>query len=346
MPVLIAQGEQGSGKTLGASLLRELIDPNAVNLAPLKPDAGALRSRMRSGHIVGYDNVSKLSGEFSDLLCSLVSGTGFADRALYSDAEEHIVTGRAPVILNGITDFAERSDLADRTLILRFLRLDRTTRRKGESEIQKIFSQKHAEFLGELLLRVSRAFREYEETTIPADSGRLLDLIRFVEASEPPDEKGNFRRAYRAARQEQHDSAADTDPLLRAIITIVRESGTVCLTNAELLSQATTLEFGDKRPPFTWPQSTRALSNMLSRDIPKLRSLGIEIERMRDKDNRGWRLAPLSSEGDDPDDSRALSFSSQISSQVPESALNDTMTTMTLPGANSSTTPTFKQVTL
>lgn len=345
MPVLIAQGEQGSGKTFGASLIRQIVDPNSVNLAPLKQDDGSLRARIRSGHIVGYDNVSRLTGEFSDLLCSLVSGTGFAARALYSDADEHVVSARQPVILNGITDFADRSDLADRTLVLPFRRLDGTGQRKGEGELMASFEAMHPEILGEVLTRVSRAYREWERTTIPPDSGRLIDLIRFVEASEPEDEKGNFRRAYQAARQEQHESAADTDPLIRAIVTLVSKERDIMLPNAELLAQLTAQEFGDRYPSRGWPQTTQALSHRLSRDIPKLRSLGVEAERERGtKGQRGWHLVWVTPGGDTPRAQTPAGVASPALFQVQQGANVTQVTPLTPVSANTASASEHREV--
>src|SRR5262249_50551779 len=68
--------------------------------------------------IVGYDNVSRIPSWLSDALCRLATGGGFSTRKLYTDDEEQLFNAQRPVSLNGIEDFVNRPDLADRTIFL------------------------------------------------------------------------------------------------------------------------------------------------------------------------------------------------------------------------------------
>ena len=71
-----------------------------------------------NGHIVAFDNLSRLSDELSDDLSALATGSGFSVRQFYSNDEEHITHACRPIILNGISQFATRGDVLDRAIAL------------------------------------------------------------------------------------------------------------------------------------------------------------------------------------------------------------------------------------
>ena len=72
-----------------------------------------------NGWVINLDNLSYVSPELSDAMCRLSTGGGFATRTLYENDEETIFAAQRPQILNGIEDIGCRSDLLDRSLIIR-----------------------------------------------------------------------------------------------------------------------------------------------------------------------------------------------------------------------------------
>src|SRR5262249_23518965 len=96
------------------------------------------------------DNVSRIPSWLSDALCRLATGGGFSTRKLYTDDEEQLFNAQRPVSLNGIEDFVNRPDLADRTI---FLTLDPIPedRRKTDQALQVALDQVRARVLGALL---------------------------------------------------------------------------------------------------------------------------------------------------------------------------------------------------
>ena len=71
-----------------------------------------------NGHVLAYDNLSRLPSWLSDALCRLVSGGGFGLRQLFTDENEILFHAIRPAILNGIEDVVCRADLADRAVFL------------------------------------------------------------------------------------------------------------------------------------------------------------------------------------------------------------------------------------
>ena len=70
-PVLIVNGEQGSGKTGTVRKARRLGDPAKVELAKPPRSEDDLIIAAKSQWLVGYDNVSSIDEDLADALCRL-----------------------------------------------------------------------------------------------------------------------------------------------------------------------------------------------------------------------------------------------------------------------------------
>ena len=53
--------------------------------------------------VVSYENLSGLSAEEQDAMCTIATGGGFATRRFYTNGEEHVLQTKRPVMLNSIT---------------------------------------------------------------------------------------------------------------------------------------------------------------------------------------------------------------------------------------------------
>ena len=108
-PLLAISGEQGSAKTVLSKMLRALVDPNAAPVRALPREERELMIAANNGHVLAFDNLSALPPWLSDALCRLASGGSFAVRQLYTDDDEVLFRGGAPVMLNGIEDVVSRA---------------------------------------------------------------------------------------------------------------------------------------------------------------------------------------------------------------------------------------------
>jgi hypothetical protein len=95
-PLLAIAGEQGSAKTVLSKILRALIDPNVAPVRALPREERELMIAANNGHVLAFDNLSRLPGWLSDALCRIASGGSFALRQLYTDADEVLFPSRAP----------------------------------------------------------------------------------------------------------------------------------------------------------------------------------------------------------------------------------------------------------
>ncbi|MGH8548046.1 MAG: type II toxin-antitoxin system HicB family antitoxin, partial [Methylococcales bacterium] len=123
-PILVLQGEHGSGKSTLTNVLRSFIDPSTVPLRPPPREVRDLLVSAVNNHLIALDNLSSLRSEISDSLCRLATGGDLDARKLYTDLDQTLIDIQRPVLVNGIDDLATRSDLADRSVILNLPNID------------------------------------------------------------------------------------------------------------------------------------------------------------------------------------------------------------------------------
>src|SRR5262249_59804999 len=145
-----------------------------------------------NGWIVGYDNVSRIPSWLSDALCRLATGGGFATGKLYTDDEEQLFNAQRPVILNGIEDFVERPDLADRTIFLTLEPIPED-QRKADQALQDDVARARPLILGALLDRLVIGLERLPRTKL-ARLPRMADLAPWATACGTA--PGPFMRPY------------------------------------------------------------------------------------------------------------------------------------------------------
>ena len=119
----------------------------------------------------------------SDALCRLATGGGFSTRTLYENDEETIFSSKRPIILNGITNFVNRHDLNDRSLLVNLEPIP-DEKRLTEKELNAKFEKDAPFILGALLDAASEALRNIETTKLER-LPRMADFAWWVTAAEP-----------------------------------------------------------------------------------------------------------------------------------------------------------------
>ncbi len=292
-PILVIGGEQGAAKSTFSAMLRALVDPNKVPLRGLLRHDEDLYIAANNAHVIAFDNVSKLADWLSDTLCRLATGGGFSVRELYTNTDEVLFDGSRPAILNGIENFIERPDLADRVIILTLQKIEEDKRRP-EAEIWAAFEAARPRIVGALVDALSRGLRDLSTTKLDA-LPRMADFALWVAACEPalwPDGVGAFERAYRENRATGQRDMLDTDAIAAAVISFA-ENGCPSLdergdpvapdgpwrgTAKELLTLLRGHTDEDALRDKRWPRTPRALSGRLRRLAPALRQAGVIIE--------------------------------------------------------------------
>ena len=182
-PILVANGEQGAGKSIFSRMVRSLIDPSAEPIRAVPKDDRDLVVSAGNTWVLAYDNLSKVAGWLSDAFCRLATGGGFATRMLHTDREELIFEATRPVMINGIPLLTERADLADRALTIHLQAVSESTRRP-EDDLWADFEAVRPRVLGALLDAVSAALCNVSDVKLERPP-RMADFAKWCTAAEP-----------------------------------------------------------------------------------------------------------------------------------------------------------------
>ena len=287
-PVLSVNGEQGSAKSTLQKLLRALVDPNSAPLRCEPREPRDLVISAANSWIIGFDNLSSIRPWLSDALCRLSTGGGYAIRELYTDAAEVIFESQRPVMFNGITDVANRSDLLDRSLLITLAAIPEDERRP-EKQLWAEFEKVKPKILGVLLDAVAAGLAG-EPAVKLARLPRMADFAVWITACEQALgwATGTFMAAYTENRSSANETAMEASIVGTVVVEFMADRPAWEGTSADLLA-ALEAKAGEKvQRRQDWPKSPRKLSGDLRRVAPNLRRAGLDIrfERGTGKDRK------------------------------------------------------------
>lgn len=277
--MLALYGEQGSAKSTTSRILRELIDPNKSPIRSTPNDVRDLMITATHSWVVGFDNLSHIKEWLSDALCRLSTGGGFATRGLYSNDEEKIFNVQRPVLMNGITELAKRSDLVDRTISITLPTISES-KRQTEDDIWKRFDKASPRILGALLSAVSAAIRNESSVNL-VRKPRMADFTQWAVAAEPALDcsSGDVITALAGNQKLSSMAAIDASVIGESLLTLLEKKSGFKGSATELLKELNHIEMrnGGIRTPKGWPQRPNILSSQLKRLIPNLREANWEV---------------------------------------------------------------------
>jgi hypothetical protein len=276
-PVLVLYGEQGSAKSSLVRVLRSLIDPNTADLRTAPRDERDLVIAATNGWVIALDNLSHIPDWLSDALCRLATGSGFATRELYTDAEEVIFAAQRPIAMNGIEELATRGDLLDRALLV-YLPTIAADKRQDEKAFWRAFDAVRPQILGALLDVLSTALRTLPSVRLERKP-RMADFTVWACAAAPACgwTAEEFLDTYAGVQEASHELTLEASPVGPLVRELVAQDGMWEGTASALLT-ALELLAGDKLvKQQAWPKNGRTLSNALRRLAPTLRAVGTEV---------------------------------------------------------------------
>ena len=277
-PILPLTGEQGSAKTTTARILRRLVDPNKADVRAEPRDNRDLIIAANNGHIIALDNVSHLTGQFSDALCRLSTGGGFATRTLYSDDEETIFSVMRPQILTSIGDVANRPDLLDRSLAVRLQPIPESERRT-EEELRQGFDAAHPRLFGALLDAASVALRNVREVERKTKSKpRMADAYCWTLAAAAAlgIDADAIASVWSRTVDEAHASILESSRIFAPLRILVERTGSWSGTATDLFAAFAPLVDESIAKRRDWPKSAKALANQVRSIAPALRRAGVD----------------------------------------------------------------------
>lgn len=242
-----------------------------------------------NNRLLAFDNVSTIPTWTSDALCRLSTWSAFSTRKLYSDDEETILSKQCPVMLNGIVEAANRSDLLDRMICLSLKPIpdqDRLT----ERVLFKDFERDKPYILGAILDGVSGALRDFDNVKLP-NPPRMADFAFWVVAGLPGLglSSEDFLTAYAGNRQAANQLALESSSLAESLQSFMAERSHWQGTVSQLYDRLNELTAEKLQSQKAWPKTPSHLSRQLGRLAPNLRRIGINIDFIRSPDIKRTR---------------------------------------------------------
>ncbi len=286
-PILILHGEQGSGKSSAAEILKRLVDPSTPNMLKSLADVLTVAIYAQKTRVLLYDNLSHISPETSDLMCSMATGGGHVERSLYTNDELTTWSFKRPQIMTGINEIANRGDLLDRSLMVELLPI-LGGHYLSESDYWELFHTLHPQLLGALLDAVCAALAKKREASTPVGY-QMVDFAHLASAADAHlgYAAGAFLARLSENKERGHEVALESSPVAMAISQLVNDSpGQQWSGNGEALLNELNRRVDERTKRKKWPATTKQLGMEITRLSPSLRELGIDVDRRRDNKER------------------------------------------------------------
>jgi hypothetical protein len=226
-------------------------------------------------------------------------------RELYTDNEEILTNKANPMAANGIAEFVDRPDLAERSIFVNLLPISDDVR-KTEEDFFADFAAAHPKILGAIFDLLSAGLRRIEDVKerglkLP----RMADFARWAIAC-TGEEFGEetFKKNYDENIRDAVSSVLEASPVAQALIAEMDEGGaeSISLTASQWLKTLSDRVGKRVSKSRGWPSTPRAMSDQLRRAAGYLRRVGLEVSPSRRSGHKRDRLIAVS---------RSVSFSGE-----------------------------------
>ena len=278
-PILEITGEHGTAKSTTQRKFRDLTDPNKVALRGRPKSVEDIFVAAANNWMCSFENLSHLSAEQQDALCTLATGGGFATRQHYTNGDEHVLETKRPAMVNGINSVLTQPDAIDRTISIEAQTIP-PDQRKDEQMLTIEWDADYPGIFVGLLDLFAKALAILPGITLP-DKQRMADyqLLGEAVAQVRGHEPGSFSMTFRNKVAEGADRSLETYGVAGAVQVLLVENGS-CSWEGTILALKRKLESLKDIDRSNWPKSPRGLSGQLRRLAPGLRHRGVTIEHL------------------------------------------------------------------
>lgn len=269
-------GQQGSGKSSTQEIIKQLYDPNTLDLRAMPSKIDDIWVGTKNSHCLSFENVSNLSPKVQDAFCTIATGGGSIKRTLYSDFDETVLKACNPILINGIAPVVTASDLSDRAVRISLPKLN-SSKRIESTKINTDFKNDRQSIFSGILDVFAGALSEIDNITL-TEKPRMMSYAILGEAISKHLGLGwTFTADYLLMRKSLLIQAAQNSSGAMAISKMMNATKqTFYGTYKELLTQLNQ-SYTPKFKSDDWPKNPRALSGVIARYIPGLEAMGIKI---------------------------------------------------------------------
>lgn len=289
-------GSAGSGKTFASNCKRRLIDPSSMGTLSLSKDKTELIQKLSHHYICFFDNVRKISQEYSDIFCRATTGDAFSKRELYTDDEDIIYKLKRKLGFNGINVVGEEPDFLDRGITYELSRIPKKERKK-EEDMLKEFEQDQPIITGSIFKILQKTLNKIKEINIE-ELPRMADYCFWGEAAAQVigEKEKVFTTTYFEKIGALSKEALETNPVGLCLLEFMMNNDFFEGTASELLR--TLIEYADKlkiETKYYFPKAPNVLTRRINEIQANLDEEGIKVEYDKTGKQRLIRIYPKKS---------------------------------------------------
>ncbi len=288
VPALLVHGASYSGKSSLLTIARRLVDPCIPEFQgklSSQRDFSQVASQYR---MLIFDNESRITDSQSDLLCGAVTGQGDAKRMLYTDEDTVVFEYRNVVCISSIGQIATQPDLLSRSILFELPQVPNEELRR-DTRMWDQFEKACPSILGGMFRVLSEAMGMVDGIE-PEWKSRMSDFTCWLMAIGRAMEwdEHELLAAYKRNVNRQHESVLESDPVARALTTLMHNIPEWQGTPTELQEtlDETARQIGFDTRTRSWPRTARYLSERVSYLEPCLRYAGFAVDRPRSAGKR------------------------------------------------------------
>lgn len=282
-PILLLDGQAGSGKSSALKTIMGTIDPKVAILGGLPENESDLIAATYSAGAASFDNLSSIA-KMSDQLCRLSTGGGLSKRRLWTDNESVNYRAMKPLLLAGIDPTFYKQDLSERIMRVTLKKPDEYME---DEKFNETLEKDRAVWLGAILDLVSLCIREVPD--VREVKSRFATYVRIgsVVAKAMGYGDGWFAEAVRQKQTVEIADVALSDYVLMYVAWSIASAGTDsgCISaNSKAWLDRMTQEVREGTFDAPWrdvPENAKQMGNRLMGAAPELEKRGVKIARGR-----------------------------------------------------------------
>lgn len=312
-PILSFSGQAGSGKTEASKFIKSLVDPTIPLVNSLSDKTDELDRMAQTNATMAFDNLSSLSNKMSDHWCKIATGLGVRIKKYYVTSEYITFEAIRPIIANGVSQTLVQSDVLNRAVPVELTPMEKPL---GDDEYRQRLEEAKPKLLGAVFTLLSKAMAIIPN--VPKRKWpRMGSFAKWTWAiAETLDGYcgDDAIVALDKITEDQHDEAMYANPIAQATALFMKGKKTWSGTATDMLKifgyggeepllraeEHATIDVLERSP--YWPKDARSLSVALKKVLPDLKAVGIDVEFLREKNQRLIKMVnhPVM-DGDEPE---------------------------------------------
>gem|GEM_PF-1733074 len=278
--IFVIFGGEGTGKTTASKITRMVIDPSGSLTCRCYDNNREFVQYMAHNYVIILENLSGMSKNLSDTICTAVTGVGDSKRALFTNDDNIIYNFKRVFIINGINNVVTQSDLLRRSILFELSEIPENER-VAEKTFWRRFEEARPVILGGIFSTLAKAMKIYPDVSLTG----LYDMADYTlwgyAVAEALGLSGkNFLSAYAANRGRQVEEAVTNHPVAFATTLFMRDKTEWRGKPSDLLNELEGV--ADEEKIYTkaknWPKAANSLSRRLNEAKTVLAKSGIRID--------------------------------------------------------------------